>query len=267
MSATGCAFVGLVHGAARQPHFGHRTEILDEARIRGAAGGGEFRRDRWSRVRTPDSSVDEGPGLVRNATPLTLVPARFRCHFARDIAPRSFRATCAFRLSGVCRSLKRMLKARAPRPGHVRRRIADIECGERQGRGLEMRRAGRAATRASTSLAIARIGMLARFADRPCGPARRDREADLHGAAPADLDRVAGARGRGGFADHAMIETLAFLLQPIEHRLGAVDAGAFLVARDEKADRAFGFAAAPVFGPRRLTNAAMADFMSAAPRP
>ena len=48
-SATARALVDLVHGRADQAEFEHRAIVLDEARIRGAAGGRELRRG----VRSP----------------------------------------------------------------------------------------------------------------------------------------------------------------------------------------------------------------------
>ena len=59
---------------------------------------------------------------------------------------------------------------------------------------------------------------------------------------------------------------LAARFQPGQHFGGAVDGGAFLVAGDEQADRAFGRAIRQ-HAPAAATKAAMADFMSAAPRP
>ena len=60
----------------------------------------------------------------------------------------------------------------------------------------------------------------------------------VQAAAPPDLDGLAEPRGIGRLAHQAMVEALALLRHPFEHLAGAVDGGAFLVAGDEKADRA-----------------------------
>ena len=44
ISATGRAFVDLVHGRADEAELDHRAERADEAGVGGAAGGGELRR-------------------------------------------------------------------------------------------------------------------------------------------------------------------------------------------------------------------------------
>src|SRR4051794_21984657 len=59
-------------------------------------------------------------------------------------------------------------------------------------------------------------------------------------AAPADLDRVAEHFRARWFADDAMIEPLAFVVSPAQEFFGAIDGRAFLVAGDEKTDRALG---------------------------
>src|SRR5208337_3023789 len=57
-------------------------------------------------------------------------------------------------------------------------------------------------------------------------------------AAPADLDRVAERLRAGRLADQAMIKALALRQRPVDELFRPVDRGAFLVAGDEKADRA-----------------------------
>ena len=66
-----------------------------------------------------------------------------------------------------------------------------------------------------------------------------DGERYLHGTAPADLDRVGGARGGRRLADEAVIDALAFLRKRFQNRPGAVDVDAFFVTGDEQADGAF----------------------------
>ena len=58
------------------------------------------------------------------------------------------------------------------------------------------------------------------------------------GAAPSDLDHVAEPFGIGRFAEDAVIEALAPCARPFEELDRAVDGRPFLVARDEKPDRA-----------------------------
>ncbi len=65
-----------------------------------------------------------------------------------------------------------------------------------------------------------------------------DRDRGAHAAPPADLDHVAEHLGAGGLTNHAGIERLALLGEPLQHLPGAVDGDAFLVAGDQQADRA-----------------------------
>src|SRR5262249_56816184 len=62
-------------------------------------------------------------------------------------------------------------------------------------------------------------------------------------AAPADLDGIAQHFRARGFANKAMIKTLALIIGPTQELLCAIDGGAFLVSCDEKADRTFGHSA------------------------
>ena len=67
-----------------------------------------------------------------------------------------------------------------------------------------------------------------------------DDERAIKRAAPANLDRVAEHFGARRLADDAMIETLALVISPAQEFFGAIDRRAFLVAGDEKPDRALG---------------------------
>src|SRR5450432_1795607 len=58
-------------------------------------------------------------------------------------------------------------------------------------------------------------------------------------AAPADLDAVAQRFEIGGLAQYAVVEGLAARRRPLQELDGAVDGDAFLIAGDEKRDRAF----------------------------
>ena len=57
-------------------------------------------------------------------------------------------------------------------------------------------------------------------------------------ATPADLDHIAKRIAARRLADDAMIEALALLIGPTQELFRAIDGRAFLVAGDEKADRA-----------------------------
>src|ERR1019366_3054967 len=65
-----------------------------------------------------------------------------------------------------------------------------------------------------------------------------DDERAIERAAPSNLDRVAERLSARRFADDAMVEALAFVVSPAQELFGAIDRRAFLVAGDEKTDRA-----------------------------
>src|SRR6185437_15549855 len=65
-----------------------------------------------------------------------------------------------------------------------------------------------------------------------------DRDPPVERAAPAVLDRVADRFDGGRFAEHAMVETLAFGERPVDQLDRAVDRRTLLVAGEEEADRA-----------------------------
>jgi len=72
-----------------------------------------------------------------------------------------------------------------------------------------------------------------------------DRDARVHGAAPADLDHIAQSLGIGRLADQAGINHFVIVPHPIEHLDGAVDRRTFLIAGDQHTDGAAEVAAAP----------------------
>ena len=85
--------------------------------------------------------------------------------------------------------------------------------------------------------------------DAVCGIVGQMRVADMpllapgfqghrQGASAADLGRVAERLYAGRLADDAAIEVVALCRRPAEQLDGAIDRGAFLVTRDEEADRA-----------------------------
>ncbi len=78
---------------------------------------------------------------------------------------------------------------------------------------------------------------------------------------------IADARLAGRFADEAMIDLLAFGGERCEHALGAIDGRAFLIARQQERDRSRGRAFARESSRVAAIIAAIAVFMSVAPRP
>ena len=66
-----------------------------------------------------------------------------------------------------------------------------------------------------------------------------DTERAIERTATADLDHVAKCVLARGLADDAMIEALAFFIRPAQELFRAIDGRAFLVASDEKTNRAF----------------------------
>src|SRR5437879_3830618 len=58
-------------------------------------------------------------------------------------------------------------------------------------------------------------------------------------AAAADLDAIAEFLDIAGLAQHAVVEFLAARRRPLQQFYGAVDGDVFLVAGDQKRDRAF----------------------------
>ena len=95
----------------------------------------------------------------------------------------------------------------------------------------------------------------------------------LHGqpaaerTAPSDLDGVADALLAGRLAHDAPVDPLAALPEHLDHALGAIDRGAFLVAGDQERDGARCFGIRRTKASAAVTMAARPLFMSAAPRP
>ena len=118
---------------------------------------------------------------------------------------------------------------------HIGGGIAHIHAGEGQGRRIEMgvalvQRLG-AQLGHKRSKRGNRIDGFLRIAHMPLHAGHRHLEIDR--AAPAYLQRVAGMGHAGGLAHHAMIDAFAPRFQPCQQFRGAVDGGAFLVARDQ----------------------------------
>ena len=160
---------------------------------------------------------------------------------------------------------------RGPRLGgdDVRGAVADVDRGDRERRGAEVRRAlverarGEAVEQAHEAgervLRPVGIGGVALLAVG--GEVRGQR------AAAADLHGVAHALGAGRLADEAVVHALAVLGHPVEDRRGAVDAVALLVAGDGDDQAARDGGVSRTKSIAAATQAATPDFMSAAPRP
>ena len=172
----------------------------------------------------------------------------------------------------VQRSLKRMLKAACAVAGMTLVvRVADID-----GRDLQ-RRGWKCAVPWSSGVAVSACSMRDQAMRRVVGEMRIGGMAlhavtvsePVHAAAPADLDHVAERLGAGRLADDAGIEPLAARRQPVEQLARAVDRDRLLVAGDEQADRAAEVRrrAREERARTAATKAAIAPFMSAAPRP
>ncbi len=132
-------------------------------------------------------------------------------------------------------------------------RIADVDRAEFEIGAVEMRRARVEFMRGERRddarddrrgiFGAMRIGDMALLAD--------DANAAIERAAPPDLDRVAERRDIRRLADDAMIELFAARPRPVEQLHRAVDRRAFLVAGDEKGERALRRAAPLDIGQRR----------------
>ena len=159
----------------------------------------------------------KAPGLVTNTLELEgSQTMRARMRLPQAFASRS--STSARSVSWVWLSLKRMLNfARACAGDHVAGGVADIDRGEFEVRGLELRAA-----------VIERL--VGERHDQPRNIRHRVRRAmrigdvALHAvdieraglrAAAADLDAVAEHLDIGGLAEHAMVEFLAALARTI----------------------------------------------------
>jgi hypothetical protein len=135
-------------------------------------------------------------------------------------------------------SLKRMLKR--ARRDHVRRGVADVDRRDLQARGLERGVARvdglRGQRREHAQERVDRVVGEVRVADMALHACHLD--GDVHAPAAADLGHVAEHALAGRLAHDAGIEALAAAREQVEHLARAVDRGAFLVARDQQADRA-----------------------------
>src|ERR1017187_4645084 len=247
------ALVHLMHGLPDQAEFHHRAMGEDEARIGGAAAGGQFRRaagdflDRLGHQFGERARLgDEYPGV--RWLPLERVV---------DLAAGRFDGAL---LDQLFQRIQRVLvveadiETRACLAGNeIDRLVADVDRSEFQMRWREQR-----------GTAIERLGLQRRNerhqpADRIFRPLRigdmalpagHDQVA-VERTAAADLDGVAQFRDIARLAQNAVVEFFAALSRPLQKLGRAVDRDAFLVAGDQERDRAFWLAGkmAEMFGP------------------
>ena len=182
----------------------------------------------------------KAPGLVTN----TLEFDGSQTMRARMRLPAAFASRCstsARSVSWVWQIVEADVEFGARLAGdHVAGGVADIDRGEFEVRGLELRAA-----------VVERL--VAERHDQPrdirhrIGGALRIGDVALHAvdieraglrAAAADLDAVAERLDIGGLAEHAMVEFLAARRRPLQQLDGAVDGDVFLVAGDQERDRA-----------------------------
>ena len=261
------ALVRLVHAGADQAELGDGAVAGDEAGVGGAAAGVALRVRRRSRVRWRRSSLSmTGPGWVTNDSPLiamsrsNLSPACW-ASAARSQADRSL---------PVWSSLKRMFSMARAAAGMTLvtglPTSIEVTC-KVEGSNQSVPASTGAAVRAVRARSRRWTGLSAR-----CGigdVALRAVHGDLgvQAAAAADLHHVAEADGAGRLADQAEVGDVAVVAHPRQHTHGAVGGDAFLVAGDEQADRAVQGGPAARWSAAAATKAAMAPFMSQAPRP
>src|SRR4029077_18557201 len=84
--------------------------------------------------------------------------------------------------------------------------------------------------------AVHRVFSVLRIGDVALHTVHREPAAER--AAAPNLDRGADPLLARGRTDHAPVDALSTLAQGFRHPLGAINRGAFLVARDQKAERA-----------------------------
>ncbi|MPL88766.1 hypothetical protein SDC9_34793 [bioreactor metagenome] len=216
--------------------------VLDEARVRGAARGGEH-------------GFHPGFGLDRARDQRHERAGRGEEAFARDLGAhreadagrgadpgrqRLAPGDQAGRAVGVVEA--DVDRGARLRRDHVVRRVAAVDRRDLQRRGLEMRGAGierrrghlaeQVDQRMERVLRPLRIGGVALHARRL--------DPEGHRAAPADLHHLAHHLGAGRLAHQAHRHRLAGLGHPVEERAGAVAPRAFLVAGDREDHRALG---------------------------
>ena len=263
------ALVDLVHGLADQAELDHRAVVLDEARVRGAAGGREL-------GRTPGLGLDRRADEVDERRPAAVRKLSLdgRSDGVADAvaggglaASRSISAS-RLAVSGV---VEADVEARARLGGNdVDGRVADVDRGDLEVRGVEMRGAGverrRRSGRSSSATSAAhrvvgevRIGDVALHAVRSACPVSEPRRPILI-MSPSGVGLV-------GSPTRQWSKRSPRSRRPVEQLHGAVDGRAFLVAGDEEGDRAAGVRRGGEKSRAAATKRRRAPFMSTAPRP
>ena len=122
----------------------------------------------------------------------------------------------------------------------VARLVADIDAGDLQARGLEVLAAGieRLLGEAPEHGQKARDGIVGKVGIRDVALRAGDGQRCVEAAAAPDLGHLAEPRRVGRLADQAGIDDLAAPAHPLEHLDRTVHGRAFLIARDQQAERA-----------------------------
>ena len=131
--------VDLVHGLADQAKFQHRAIILDEARVRGAAGGRQRGLAPGHLLDRADDEIDERAGLARETTS-AFDGSHSMCQRTRSPAAACARcSTSAFSELWRVAIVEADVEARARLAGdQVDGGVADIDRGEFEIRRLEI---------------------------------------------------------------------------------------------------------------------------------
>ena len=126
-----------MHGLADQPELDHAGHVFDETRIRCAARSRQHRRAARHffnrRAQRLDKGVGFGQEAIAGMRQLQLITAYALCGVQLLVDPR------AHRLGGPCIIIANIEARRRFGRNDIGRRIADIEAGHFQIRGLEMR--------------------------------------------------------------------------------------------------------------------------------
>ena len=233
------AFVDLMHGLPDQAEFEHRAIILDEARVRRAAGGRKLRLAAGDFGDGGDGEIGERSRLGDEHVGVRRLPVDGKLHAAGGGGLRALLDQRLERSLAVA-VVEADVEARARFAGNeVDRRVADIDGGEFKMRRIEM-------LAAVVERRLQRGDQRRQAADRIVGAigigdvtlAAGDDQRAVERAAAAGLDGVADDLDIARLAEDAVVECLAALRRPFQKLDGAVDRDALLVAGDEERDRA-----------------------------
>src|SRR5947209_12165266 len=235
------AFIDLMHGLADQPEFDHRTIMRDEACVGRAAAGVEIGLSPRDLLDRRHHQLGESSGLGDEHAGIGRLPHDAGANpVAGSLRHPRLDQTLQGLVAVTVVEADVEFRARLRRD-HIGRGIADIDRGEFEVGGLKVRAA-------VVKLLLAQRYDKRRDIRHRIRRAMRISHMALHAvddqrarqrAAPPDLDAVAELLDIAGLAQHAMIEFLAARRGPLQKFYGTVDRDVFLIARDQKRDRAF----------------------------